>query len=46
MGEAPDFPLTDGDLVTLPPSPTRMVPWGMWKVTTSMVAIGASIPIF
>lgn len=46
MGQEPDFPLTDGDLVRLPPSPTRMVPWGMWKVTTSMIAIGASIPIF
>jgi polysaccharide export outer membrane protein len=45
-GEEPDFPLTDGDLVRLPPSPTRMVPWTMYKVTTSMIAIGASIPIF
>jgi polysaccharide export outer membrane protein len=46
MGEEPDFPLTDGDFVRVPPSPARMVPWGMWKVTTSMIAIGASIPIF
>ncbi|MCW5889157.1 MAG: polysaccharide biosynthesis/export family protein [bacterium] len=45
-GAAPDMPLADGDVVSVPPSTARLIPWGMWKVTTGMVAIGASIPIF
>lgn len=45
-GTAPDMPLADGDVVSVPPSTSRLIPWGMWKVTTGMVAIGASIPIF
>ena len=45
-GKAPDVPLTDGDVVRLPISMGRAVPWGMWKLTTDLVQIGGSIPLF
>ncbi len=45
-GAEPDFPLTDGDIVRVPPSAVKMVPYGVWKVVTSAVAIGASFPLF
>lgn len=45
-GAEPDVPLADGDVVSVPPSTAKMVPWGMWKLATSVIAFGASIPIF
>jgi polysaccharide export outer membrane protein len=45
-GREPDFPLTDGDVVTLPVSPERAVPWGVFQATKELIHVGASIPIF
>jgi polysaccharide export outer membrane protein len=45
-GAAADLPLTDGDVVRLPLSTARAVPWGVWKLTTQLVHIGGSIPFF
>jgi protein involved in polysaccharide export with SLBB domain len=45
-GREPDFPITDGDVVHLPVSPERAVPWGVYEATKEMIHIGASIPIF
>ena len=32
-GREPDFPITDGDVVHLPVSPQRAVPWGVYEAT-------------
>jgi protein involved in polysaccharide export with SLBB domain len=45
-GREPDFPITDGDVVHLPASPERAVPWGVYEATKEMIHVGASIPIF
>lgn len=45
-GREPDFPITDGDVVNLPVSPQRAVPWGVYEATKEMIHVGASIPIF
>jgi polysaccharide biosynthesis/export protein len=45
-GREPDFPITDGDVVHLPVSPERAVPWGVYEATKEMIHVGASIPIF
>jgi polysaccharide export outer membrane protein len=45
-GAAPDPPIADGDVVRLPPSIPRMVPYGAWTLITAMVHVGASVPLF
>ena len=39
-GRAADVPITDGDVVRLPASPTRLVPWGMWAVAREVIRGG------
>lgn len=45
-GRALDLALADGDVVTLPAAPTRVVPWAMWTVTKEMVHIGGNVLLF
>ncbi|HZP42278.1 MAG TPA: polysaccharide biosynthesis/export family protein [Candidatus Binatia bacterium] len=45
-GEAPDFPITDGDVVRLPASGARLVPWGVWSVAKQLVHVYGSVPVF
>ena len=45
-GRLPDVPIADGDVVRIPPSWVRVVPWGMWSFAKEMVNIGGSVPIF
>ena len=45
-GMAADFPLTDGDVIRLPASSLRLVPWGMWNVAREMVHVGGSVLLF
>jgi polysaccharide biosynthesis/export protein len=45
-GREADFPITDGDVVHLPVSPERAVPWGVYEATKEMIKVGASFPIF
>lgn len=45
-GRVPDFPLTDGDVVRLPASPGRLLPWGIWNVAKEMVHVGGSVLLF
>jgi polysaccharide export outer membrane protein len=45
-GTASDVPLTDGDVVHVPPDPARLVPWGMWSVAREMVHVGGSVLLF
>jgi polysaccharide export outer membrane protein len=45
-GREPDFPVTDGDVVHLPVSAGRAVPWGIYEVTKEMIHVGASFPLY
>lgn len=45
-GTVADLPLVDGDVVWLPASNARLVPYGLWELTRTMVHIGGSIPLF
>jgi polysaccharide export outer membrane protein len=45
-GQAPDLPITDGDVITLPASAARMVPYGAWQIVRELVRVGGSIAFF
>ena len=45
-GRAPDPPVTDGDVVRLPVSAVRVVPWGMWTVARELVRVGGNVLLF
>ena len=44
-GRVADVPITDGDVVHLPMSAGRAVPWGTYQAVKDMIRFGASIPI-
>lgn len=41
-----DVPIIDGDVVYLPASGPKLVPWGMWQFFTNVFRIGASVVAF
>ncbi|MCW5890542.1 MAG: SLBB domain-containing protein [bacterium] len=45
-GTAPDVPLHDGDVVQVEPSVVRLVPYGVWEATKTLLHVGGSIPLF
>lgn len=45
-GENLDFPLIDGDVVRVPVSVGRVVPWGFWVLAREVVHIGGSVAFF
>jgi protein involved in polysaccharide export with SLBB domain len=45
-GRAPDVPITDGDVVHVPASVTRVVPWSVWTVAREMIHVGGSVLLF
>ena len=45
-GHAPDVPITDGDVVHLPMSATRAVPWSVYEVGKEAVHISGYVPLF
>jgi polysaccharide export outer membrane protein len=45
-GAAPDLPVADGDVIRLPPSYPRMVPYGLWGLVTALVHVGGSVALF
>jgi polysaccharide biosynthesis/export protein len=45
-GNAADVPVTDGDVVRLPTSIARVVPWGVWTLAKEMVHVGGSVALF
>jgi polysaccharide export outer membrane protein len=45
-GKAPDLVMTDGDVVRLPASTTRLVPWGVWQIVSTMVRVGGNVLLF
>lgn len=45
-GKAPDFPLTDGDVVTVPAHAGRLIPYSLYSVGKEMINVGGNIPLF
>lgn len=45
-GRAPDLPMTDGDVVRVPASYVRLVPWGAWSMVRELVHVGGSAVLF
>ncbi len=45
-GTAADPPVVDGDVVRLPVSRSRVVPWGMWTVAREMIHVGGNVLLF
>jgi len=44
--EAADFPIIDGDIVYLPASSARLVPWGIYQFFANVFRLGASVVTF
>jgi polysaccharide export outer membrane protein len=42
----PDVPIIDGDVVYMPASGPRLVPWGLWQFFTNIFRLGASVVAF
>ncbi len=45
-GRMPDVPVTDGDVVRLPTSVPRMIPYSIWFLVNTVFRIGASVVLF
>jgi len=45
-GRAFDVPITGGDVVHLPASTARVIPWGFWSVAREMVHVGGNVLLF
>jgi|SRR5581483_1512600 len=45
-GRIQDVPVTDGDVLRLPASTSRVIPWGMWTVAKEMVHVGGNVLLF
>ncbi len=45
-GHTPDVPITDGDVVRVPVSTLRVIPWGAYNLMKGLVYVGGSIPLF
>jgi len=45
-GRTADVPITDGDVVRVPASTIRVIPWGAYSVIKDLVRVGGSVPLF
>src|SRR5262249_29565466 len=45
-GEAPGMPVTDGDVVNVPVSVGRVIPYGVWTIAREMVHVGGNVLLF
>ena len=45
-GREADVPITDGDVVRVPASTIRVIPWGAYNVLKGLVYVGGSVPLF
>jgi polysaccharide export outer membrane protein len=41
-----DLPIVDGDVVYLPASSAKLVPWGIWQFFSNVFRVGASVVAF
>jgi polysaccharide export outer membrane protein len=44
-GESPDLPIADGDVVHLPASFARLVPYGVWQLVITVFRVGGSLAV-
>jgi hypothetical protein len=45
-GRASDLPIADGDVVRLPASAVRIVPWSVFAIARELVHIGGTVALF
>ncbi len=45
-GRVADLTMADGDVVQIPPSFPRLVPYGTWELVKALVHVGGTFPIF
>lgn len=45
-GVVPDVPVIDGDVVYLPASIPKMIPYGAWELVKAVVHVGGSVALF
>ena len=45
-GRIADVPMADGDVVHVPASVARIVPWSMWTIAREMIHVGGSVLLF
>jgi polysaccharide export outer membrane protein len=45
-GTASDIALADGDVISIPAAPGRVIPWAMWTVAREMVHVGGNVLLF
>jgi polysaccharide biosynthesis/export protein len=45
-GRTSDVPMADGDVVHVPASVARIVPWSMWTIAREMIHVGGSVLLF
>jgi polysaccharide export outer membrane protein len=45
-GKTPDVPLQEGDLIEVTASTAKMVPYGMYRLFTTIIHVGGSVPLF
>jgi polysaccharide biosynthesis/export protein len=43
QGQAPDPIMIDGDVVSVPASSAKLVPWGVWNTINTMVRVGGTV---
>jgi len=43
QGQVPDVVMIDGDVVSVPPSNAKLVPWGVWNAVNTMVRVGGTV---
>jgi hypothetical protein len=45
-GRAADVPVADGDVVRVPASPARVVPWAAWMAAKELINVGGNVLLF
>jgi polysaccharide export outer membrane protein len=45
-GEQPDIPIQEGDIIEVSSSAPRLVPYSMYRLFTTVIHIGGSVPLF
>jgi hypothetical protein len=45
-GEKPDIPIQEGDIIEISSSAPKLVPYGIYRLFTSVFHVGASAPLY
>jgi hypothetical protein len=46
QGQKPDLPVQDGDIIEVSSSSPKLLPYGFYRLLTSIVHIGGSVPLY